>query len=768
MSKLEIDQILKQAVISHKAGNMQDTRRLLNSILMANPKHPDANHNMGVLHASHGEVETALPFFKVALEANFKAAQFWYSYIDALIKLQRFAEAKTLLDQAKSKGAQGHAFDELARRMPNLQKKSKAERDPTAGQLQSLINLYHQGQLKEALKNASLLVKNFPHSATLYNLCGVFNAGLNHYEASIYNYKKALKVRPDFVDVHCNMGHAFKASGDLSAAIKSYEDALNFNPNYIDAIGSLAVALREQGNLGSAINSYRRALKIEPENAEICYNLGNVLKERGEISAAIDSYKRALQIKPTYLEACNNLGLALMDAGDTGGAIKSYERALQINPVCSDAYNNMGLALVDVGDIGGAINSYKQALQIKPDYAEAHHNIGIALANKGDLQAAVDSYKEALKLRPDFASALNNLGLALMEKGNLDCAVEKYQDAIKVDPDCAPFHNNIGLALQEKGDVVGAIASYKNALKIDPDCIEAAVNLALLPNSHIGAEELKILKEILVRQLSFNEHCNDLKCLEAHVLRHAGDSKASFHAMCVFNMIEAQRLTVSIDSEHNKNKLYLRRLQNWTPKPATHNPSLIKKLFILAPSRSGKTSLELLLSKSDKVKPLGEAINIAYDKKFVFNDLFYRDEVDLKTDGFEVVISTRPSTINYVVELYQKLPDCYFIFVDRHLHSVASEIFFKKYQEKNFHSYDKAALINYLKFYSQAKDLISTKIQSRTVSLNFEEIIEQPYKVIQKVGAFLSLDLEVQEKETIGRRPKLISDYDQYIKYLKL
>ena len=55
----------------------------------------------------------ALPFFKTALEANPSIAQFWLSYIDALIKLDRIEDAKAVFDQAKSKGAKGDRFDQI-------------------------------------------------------------------------------------------------------------------------------------------------------------------------------------------------------------------------------------------------------------------------------------------------------------------------------------------------------------------------------------------------------------------------------------------------------------------------------------------------------------------------------------------------------------------------------------------------------------------------------------------------------------------------------
>ena len=92
--ELTLDQALQQGVEAHKAGQVQDADRLYTAILKAQPKHPDANHNMGVLAVGVDKVQEALPFFKVALEVNPSIAQFWLSYIDAFIKLERLAAAK--------------------------------------------------------------------------------------------------------------------------------------------------------------------------------------------------------------------------------------------------------------------------------------------------------------------------------------------------------------------------------------------------------------------------------------------------------------------------------------------------------------------------------------------------------------------------------------------------------------------------------------------------------------------------------------------------
>lgn len=110
---LTIDQALQKGVKAHKAGRFTEARRFYDLALKTQPLHPDANHNIGAIEVSVGNLVKATPFFKNALEANPNNVQFWVSYIDVLIKIEAFDEARTLLTQAREKGARGEIFDQF-------------------------------------------------------------------------------------------------------------------------------------------------------------------------------------------------------------------------------------------------------------------------------------------------------------------------------------------------------------------------------------------------------------------------------------------------------------------------------------------------------------------------------------------------------------------------------------------------------------------------------------------------------------------------------
>jgi protein O-GlcNAc transferase len=374
MAKLTINQALRQGVEAHKAGQLQKADRLYNAILKVQPKHPDANHNMGVLTVAAGKNELALPFFRTALEVNSSKAQFWYSYIDALIRLDRLVDAKAVLDQAGNKGAKDGGFKQLEQRLndsakvqnksnnivPNeyrdqfnildtqnlnqalilaknkanedhpeeakriyqdimlkfpgnkkaslglkrlsggsIKQESKVQ-DPPQNQQQSLINLHSQGQFQQALEQTKTLLKQFPSSSVLHNICGAIYLGLGQMDASIKSYNQALCIKPDYADAHYNMATALQDQGKLEEAIEAYSKALAFNLDHADAHNNMGTALQEQGKHEEAVEAYSKSLAIKPDYAEAYFNMGNALKAQGKLEEAIEAYSKSLTIKPGY------------------------------------------------------------------------------------------------------------------------------------------------------------------------------------------------------------------------------------------------------------------------------------------------------------------------------------------------------------------------------------------------------------------------------------------------------------------------------------
>jgi protein O-GlcNAc transferase len=323
-------------------------------------------------------------------------------FIKRLRILGRSADDQVVPVQVMDRDDEVEPFDDIDKR---LSLPGTDAQDLPSDQLQSIIQLFTQGHLQQALVNATKTLEEFPNSAVLYNIAGACYAGLMQFDAAIVSYTQALTIDASYAKAHNNIAIALNAKGDSQAALASCERALEIDPDYADAYNNMANILKGRGELDAAINSYTNALRITPDDAEIFNNIGIALSAQGDFGAAIKSYKQALILKPHYAEAYLNIGAVLQNIGDLGAAIDSYQQALYISPNYFEGHHNMGTALMTKEDVEGAIDSFEKALKIEPNYANAYYGKGSALVDKGAVDAGIESYEMALKINPDHSAA---------------------------------------------------------------------------------------------------------------------------------------------------------------------------------------------------------------------------------------------------------------------------------------------------------------------------------------------------------------------------
>ena len=95
--------------------------------------------------------------------------------------------------------------------------------------INSVIELYSNGQIQEALDTAGTLIKDYPNEAILYNISGACYASLVQLDTAVKLYEKAIAVKSDYAEAHNNLGNALKELGQLDAAVKVYEKSIAFN-----------------------------------------------------------------------------------------------------------------------------------------------------------------------------------------------------------------------------------------------------------------------------------------------------------------------------------------------------------------------------------------------------------------------------------------------------------------------------------------------------------------------------------------------------------
>ena len=88
------------------------------------------------------------------------------------------------------------------------------------------VFLYKKGIFKEALVETRSLVKQYPDVALINNIYGIINIALSDFNQSLDCFYKALKLKPDYVEAHYNLGISLAHLGRVEEAILSYTKAI--------------------------------------------------------------------------------------------------------------------------------------------------------------------------------------------------------------------------------------------------------------------------------------------------------------------------------------------------------------------------------------------------------------------------------------------------------------------------------------------------------------------------------------------------------------
>jgi len=271
----------------------------------------------------------------------------------------------------------GNGIDQLVKHLA-LQKGQVTKKNPldsSQAQVDSVIALYSQGQIQEALNSSEALSRDYPNSSQLYNISGVCHKKLGHLDKAIKCYQKALAINSNFVEAYNNLGVTLNDLGLYNAAVKYYKKALSIKSDYVEAHSNLGNTFQELGKMDAAVKCYEQALLYKPDYVQAYYNLGNIFTECGQLDAAVKSYEKALSIKPDYVEAHGNLGNTLKELGQFDKAVKCYEKVLSMQPNYIEAYNNLGIMLKECGQLDAAVRNYEKALAIRPDYGKVWNNL---------------------------------------------------------------------------------------------------------------------------------------------------------------------------------------------------------------------------------------------------------------------------------------------------------------------------------------------------------------------------------------------------------
>jgi tetratricopeptide (TPR) repeat protein len=389
--------------------------------------------------------------------ARFGLAEFYTA-------LRRHRQAETVLEEIirlDSSGPNGvKARNELARLKLDQGQIGAAEKlvnevlkdhpkDPPAMEIRGLIAL-RQGDGLSAVNSFRLLTQERPQDPQAWLLLAKAHL-LNKEEAQAKEQaRKALQIKPDFLD-------ARKFLYDIFLQAKDYDGAINTIQGYLQLNG------KDTGNL---------------------VNLGEVYALKGDDAQAGAAFQKLIDLDPKNPQGYYHLARLRLKANQPDAALKYADQALQVQPDFLPALQLLVHLYQDRKQPEKAVAAVRQALAHHAKNPQLQQMLGELLLVQKQPQAAIAPLEAALNLAPQEVSALPLLALAYQQTPHADKALE-HLAAKAADPKSPPIFSLVLATVYEKQQKFDqAINCYEGLLARNLFTSVVRNNLAFLMAEH--------------------------------------------------------------------------------------------------------------------------------------------------------------------------------------------------------------------------------------------------------------------------------------------
>ncbi len=236
-------------VLALGQDKLDKARGLITQALAINGSSSEAHNNLGNVLRALGKPEDAILSYNRATQINPRNAGALSNLAAALMDQNKYAEAIEALEKAVELDPNFvEAHFNLGNAYGAVQKPEKAVAEYRAAirlapslflpyvNLGSLLSeLGHQAEAAEALQKATDLEPN-PDAFNALGLCYHRAGRIKEAEEC---FRKAVKLRPAFVEALCNLGVHVAQQGRREEAIEFFRAVLRINPNFANAVANL-------------------------------------------------------------------------------------------------------------------------------------------------------------------------------------------------------------------------------------------------------------------------------------------------------------------------------------------------------------------------------------------------------------------------------------------------------------------------------------------------------------------------------------------------
>ncbi|KNY29182.1 tetratricopeptide repeat protein [Pseudobacteroides cellulosolvens] len=282
------------------------------------------------------------------------------------------------------------------------------------------------GKLDEAKSMLDELINKEPDDLYAHSYRGNLHFRLGNFQAAYEDYKKAIEIKDDFIDVLFSIGKCCISIGKYEEAIEHLEklrDMLQYNREVRVLIGCAYQFRVEQLEV---------SMKENPEDTDVKIKLAEAYLASNRIE---DSYGVLSQLEQS--DKMNNesyllYSKVLLAMEKKELAYTVVNRALEIYPDDYDLTVYKACIIDEFGRYEESLQFYDKAIEKKPDDALTHNNRAFALNKLERFKEALESAQKSISIDPKMAHAYKNKAEALLGLELYEECIETCEEALNI------------------------------------------------------------------------------------------------------------------------------------------------------------------------------------------------------------------------------------------------------------------------------------------------------------------------------------------------
>lgn len=171
-----------------------------------------------------------------------------------------------------------------------------------------------------AFNNAKALA---PFDKTLYYETACCYCIDKKFTKAISQFKRALKICPDYIEAKLNISLAYELSNQHDSALKNYLAVIEEYPENVcayNALGSLYIKIEMYGK---AIKTFRELLKVDKNYSRAYLGIAIALDKLNCVKESLRYYKKYMKLKPN----CSNIPFILDRVEELKGYIAPVRKS---------------------------------------------------------------------------------------------------------------------------------------------------------------------------------------------------------------------------------------------------------------------------------------------------------------------------------------------------------------------------------------------------------------------------------------------------------